>query len=235
MNKSTNDDLQDLSDQVRSQIREFYLVNSAFLVANSFLASYLKENLDSLSNYVVVLFIFLLNSIWFFSIRLAFRWSQYWICIARSQNPQSIWGKDHHIKFTSFLSLKRLFFLLPFLFTTFITYFLLKDPVMAFFVLLFSSLFAVLGESFFYFQFPAKDTNKRWLVCFFKEMLRKERGEEKKEKIGRHEFLTVFFDKKRIKNIVVTSLLLIFSLIFLCKLDDFRACIEKILTCIEKY
>jgi hypothetical protein len=111
---SSSEYLKDLSDQIRSEIREFYTVNAAFILANSFLINLIISQ-ESLLQFklLVITVIFLINSIWFLTIRLANAWIGYWRGRTREERIRTIWDNRDHITLLS-IKLRNWFYCLPF-------------------------------------------------------------------------------------------------------------------------
>lgn len=114
------DYFKDLSDQIRSEIREFYELNAAFVLANSFLAI-LVGRLKELNASCWTLIIFVsINVIWFYLILLANKWADHWINKAQKEakrhNKQTIWSERCGINLSG-VSARKFFYCLPFLFS----------------------------------------------------------------------------------------------------------------------
>jgi hypothetical protein len=117
-----NEYLKDLSDQIRSEIREFYTINAAFLIANSFLINVnLAVNFKFPNQWWLIVFI-IINSIWFFALLLANEWIKYWMDKAKNDAEELkvkkyIWSKNDEITILK-IPLRKLFYSLPFLFSS---------------------------------------------------------------------------------------------------------------------
>jgi len=113
---NVNEYLKDLSDQIRSEIKEFYTVNGAFILANSLIVG-LVENI-TISTLRILIFI---NFVWFLALRFANEWVDYWILKARIVSTKtkikSIWKPDYNIVLMKYIKLRGLFYVLPFLFS----------------------------------------------------------------------------------------------------------------------
>lgn len=123
--------LKDVSDQIRSEINEFYLVNSAFIIADSIWAAFMRDGsqfiLDNKTLFVIL--IFAINIIWFFSISLQNRWISYWREKSKNHVKDkellSIWTDDTEIRLLGLFKLRQLFYVIPALFLSIFLYFTL--------------------------------------------------------------------------------------------------------------
>lgn len=117
----------DLSDQIRSEIREFYTVNAAFLIANSFLLGIARDFKDFFLNEWNIIVLIIINYIWFCALLLADNWIKYWIAKANdtikkqdegdNQNEYYIWSEKENTITLFKVSLRKLFYTFPVLFS----------------------------------------------------------------------------------------------------------------------
>lgn len=109
--------VKECSNQISSEIQEFYISNAAFLVINGFLVTLVAKpaflSSDCLPFYIVLLAI-IINVIWQIVIKIVARWIIYWRGRAEKININyNIWLPSHKIRFVGFFGIKSLFFLLP--------------------------------------------------------------------------------------------------------------------------
>jgi hypothetical protein len=117
------DFLKSLNDQIRSEVNEFYLINGAFLIANSAIATLAKNG----ESHVVALAL-CLCVLWFIGLCLGNRWITHYIERARkfsNDEPmaipknRNIWA-DEVVPFSYFgVTLRGGFYALPILFAAF--------------------------------------------------------------------------------------------------------------------
>jgi len=127
--------LKELGNQIRSEINEFYLVNAAFLTANSFLISFVFN--FAKKPFFLYFLLILINFIWFIAIVISRRWKYYWLNLVKDElrkweeeckgqnkisNIKSIWKDDYKCRFLNFFGLMRLFILLPIVFVFIYSY-----------------------------------------------------------------------------------------------------------------
>jgi len=116
--------LKDFSDQIRSEIAEFYTINAAFAIVNSIflglIVEIIKKNIGLPLMVILVILFLLINSIWYFELILAIKWKRYWMERAKAMSKklkiESIWDEKYYFSLLK-IRANEFFYALPIIFS----------------------------------------------------------------------------------------------------------------------